>query len=163
VLPAQGGHYHLVHGSDAYPARVGDRPLRKSPQAEEGGVVPAADLVLEGGGLKGLGGAGAVLGLMAQGYTFPRVAGTSAGAIVGAFVAAGASPTRLEQLMSELDYRKVPDRSGFKLPLLSEGLPLFLDGGAYEGNYIHNWLRTELKALGVETFGQLRRADPVTT
>jgi len=159
VLPAQGGQHHLVHGSDTYPARVGDRPLRKSPQVEEGGVVPAADLVLEGGGLKGLGGAGAVLGLMAQGYTFPRVAGTSAGAIVGAFAAAGASPTRLEQLMSELDYRKVPDRSGFKLPLLSEGLSLFLDGGAYEGDYIHNWLRTELKALGVETFGQLRRAD----
>ena len=150
----------LVHGSEPYPARVGDLPLRNSPQVEEGGVVPAADLVLEGGGLKGLGGAGAVLGLMAQGYTFPRVAGTSAGAIVGAFVAAGATATRLEQLMSELDYRKVPDRSGFKLPLLSEGLSLFLDGGAYEGDYIHNWLRTELKALGVETFGQLRRADP---
>jgi len=160
VLPAKGSQHHLVHGSDTYPARVGDRPLRNSPQVEEGGVVPAADLVLEGGGLKGLGGAGAVLGLMAQGYTFPRVGGTSAGAIVGAFVAAGASPTRLEQLMSELDYRKVPDRSGFKLPLLSEGLSLFLDGGAYEGDYIHNWLRTELKALGVETFGQLRRADP---
>jgi len=160
VLPAKGSQHHLVYGSDTYPARVGDRPLRNSPQVEEGGVVPAADLVLEGGGLKGLGGAGAVLGLMAQGYTFPRVAGTSAGAIVGAFVAAGASPTRLEQLMSELDYRKVPDRSGFKLPLLSEGLSLFLDGGAYEGDYIHNWLCTELKALGVETFGQLRRADP---
>ncbi len=122
--------------------------------------MPVADLVLEGGGLKGLGGVGAVLGLMGAGYTFPRVAGTSAGAIVGAFVAAGATPGRLEQLMTELDYRKVPDRSGLKVPLLSEGLSLFLDGGAYEGDYIHEWLRTELHALGIDTFGQLRRADP---
>ena len=41
--------------------------------------MPKADLVLEGGGVKGLGLVGAVLHLMREGYTFPRVAGTSAG------------------------------------------------------------------------------------
>ena len=48
--------------------------------------MPEADLVLEGGGVKGLGTAGAVIGLLEAGYTFPRVAGTSVGAprIVGA-------------------------------------------------------------------------------
>ncbi|MEO9220887.1 MAG: patatin-like phospholipase family protein, partial [Mycobacteriaceae bacterium] len=69
--------------------------------------MPEADLVLEGGGLKGLGAAGAVLELMDAGYTFPRVAGTSAGSIVGAFVAAGASTAQLEALLADLDYRKV--------------------------------------------------------
>src|SRR3954453_10284956 len=47
-----------------------------------------ADLVLEGGGVKGAGLAGAV-GVLGQRYTFGRVAGTSAGAIVASFIAAG--------------------------------------------------------------------------
>jgi NTE family protein len=47
-----------------------------------------ADLVLAGGGVKGIGHAGAVAKLREAGYEFPRVAGTSAGAIVGAMVAA---------------------------------------------------------------------------
>lgn len=119
-----------------------------------------ADLVLEGGGLKGLGAAGAVLELMAAGYEFPRVCGTSAGAIVGCFVAAGATSDQLVSLLDRLDYRKVPDRSGLPLPLLSEGLSLLLDGGAYEGDYIHDFLRDELAELGVRTFADLRRDDP---
>ena len=47
-----------------------------------------ADLVLEGGGVKGIGLVGAVLTLHDAGYQFPRVAGTSAGAITAALVAA---------------------------------------------------------------------------
>ena len=57
--------------------------------------MPKADLVLEGGGVKGLGLVGAVLHLMREGYTFPRVAGTSAGSIVAAFLAAGATADEL--------------------------------------------------------------------
>ena len=47
-----------------------------------------ADLVLEGGGVKGIGLAGAVLALDQAGYRFQRVAGTSAGAIAAAIIAA---------------------------------------------------------------------------
>jgi NTE family protein len=36
-----------------------------------------ADLVLEGGGVKGIALAGAVLRLSEAGYVFPRIAGTS--------------------------------------------------------------------------------------
>src|SRR5664280_1253467 len=46
-----------------------------------------ADLVLEGGGVKGIGLVGAVLVLSEAGYTFPRVAGTSAGAIAATLIA----------------------------------------------------------------------------
>ena len=46
----------------------------------------AADLVLEGGGVKGIALAGAVLVLDKAGYMFPRVAGTSAGAIAAALI-----------------------------------------------------------------------------
>jgi NTE family protein len=47
-----------------------------------------ADLVLEGGGVKGIGLLGPVLVLAEAGYSFPRVAGTSAGAIVASLVSA---------------------------------------------------------------------------
>ena len=41
------------------------------------------NLVLEGGGVKGIGLVGAISVLEEHGFTFVRVAGTSAGAIVG--------------------------------------------------------------------------------
>ena len=46
-----------------------------------------ADLVLSGGGVKGIGLVGAVVALMDAGYRVQRVSGTSAGSIVGAVVA----------------------------------------------------------------------------
>jgi NTE family protein len=52
------------------------------------------DLVLAGGGVKGLGTAGAVMDLLDAGWTFPRVAGTSVGALAAAFAAARAIPPR---------------------------------------------------------------------
>jgi NTE family protein len=48
------------------------------------------DLVLAGGGVKGIGLAGAVVKLMEAGYRACRVAGSSAGSIVGSIVAAAA-------------------------------------------------------------------------
>ncbi|MBW3652885.1 MAG: patatin-like phospholipase family protein [Actinobacteria bacterium] len=122
--------------------------------------MPAADLVLEGGGMKGIGLGGAIGALMRAGYRFERVAGTSAGAIAGALVAAGVSERELADAMARLRYERVPDRGLPKIPLLSEGISLLHDGGAYEGDYIHRFVRDELAALGVRTFGDLRRSDP---
>jgi NTE family protein len=62
-------------------------------------AIDRADLVLEGGGVKGIGLVGAVITLSDAGITFPRVAGTSAGAIAAALVAA---LQRAGQPMSEL-------------------------------------------------------------
>ena len=118
-----------------------------------------ADLVLEGGGIKGLALVGAVLRLMREGYTFSRVAGTSAGAIVAAFVAAGITADELAEVMDRLDYSKVPDRKPPGIPLVSEGISLLSKRGAYEGDYVRDFVHKELKRLGVTTFGQLRRTD----
>lgn len=122
--------------------------------------MPDADLVLEGGGMKGIGLGGAVGALMRAGYTFERVAGTSAGAIAGALVAAGISEPGLARAMARLRYERVPDRGLPHVPLLSEGISLLHSGGAYEGDYIHGFVRDELDSLGVRTFGDLRRSDP---
>ena len=53
------------------------------------------DLVLAGGGVKGIGLAGAVVKLMEVGYRAHRIAGSSAGSIVGSIVAAAAKNDRL--------------------------------------------------------------------
>src|SRR5918999_1981057 len=123
--------------------------------------MPKADLVLEGGGVKGLGLVGAVLHLMRAGYTFPRVAGTSAGSIVAAFLAAGATADQLEAIMGRLDYSRVPDRAG--LPGVGESLGLVRRSGAHPGHYIHGFVRDELERLGVRTFADLKRRTLVVT
>lgn len=121
--------------------------------------MPTADLVLEGGGVKGLGLVGAVRELLRAGYAFERVGGTSAGSIVAAFLAAGATREQLEAIMGRLDYRRVPDRPRPGIPGVSEGAGLLFKRGAYTGDYIHDFVRRELEALGVRTFADLRRRD----
>ena len=118
-----------------------------------------ADLVLEGGAVKGLGLFGAVGRLMRAGYSFPRVAGTSAGSILAAFVAAGMSADELEGVMERLEYSRVPDRGPPGLPGVSEGVSLLRGGGAYEGDYLREFVYEELQQRGVTTFGDLRRRD----
>jgi NTE family protein len=118
-----------------------------------------ADLVLEGGGVKGLGTAGAVMGLLEAGWTFPRVAGTSVGAVAAAFAATGADSATFGEVLGRLDLRRIPDRR-VPLPLVSEGFSLVARRGAYAGDWIRNWLLRELDGLGVRTFGDLRRDDP---
>jgi NTE family protein len=117
-----------------------------------------ADLVLEGGGVKGLGTAGAVMGLLDAGWTFPRVAGTSVGALAAAFAAAGADSAVFHDVLGRLDLREIRDRR-VRLPVVSEGVSLALGHGAYAGDWIHRWLARELEGLGVRTFADLRRDD----
>ncbi|MER5886390.1 patatin-like phospholipase family protein [Streptomyces sp. NPDC001941] len=121
---------------------------------------PRADLVLEGGGVRGLGAAGAVIGLQEEGYAFPRAAGTSVGAIAAALVAAGAGAKELRAAVERLDLARVPDRLPPGVPLLSEGVGLAGASGAYRGAWIRDWLERELAELGVRTFGDLRYEDP---
>src|SRR5215218_658991 len=59
-----------------------------------------ADLVLAGGGVKGIAHVGVLSVLHERGYRFERAAGTSAGAIVAALVAAGMSPPRMHEISS---------------------------------------------------------------
>ncbi len=130
---------------------------------------PVADLVLEGGGVKGIALVGGLMPLAEAGYRFPRVAGTSAGAIVAAVVAAlqkaGEPVSRLEEVARTLDYSKFRDR-GFPgkwlgpLAVLTDGLSVLAEDGVFEGHYLEQWLSGVLGDLGVETFGDLRTHDP---
>lgn len=126
------------------------------------------DLVLEGGGVKGIALAGAVLPLAEAGYRFPRVAGTSSGAIVAALVAAlqqrGESLEVVSEIARTVDYRRLRDRGvpgKFLGPLafLADGFSLLVEDGIFEGDYLRDWMAGVLSDLGVRTFGDLRPDD----
>ncbi|HEY1409971.1 MAG TPA: patatin-like phospholipase family protein, partial [Promineifilum sp.] len=66
------------------------------------------DLVFEGGGAKGMVFVGALQELERRGHTFGRLLGTSAGAIMATFTAAGFSVDEMLAALSEKDDNGVP-------------------------------------------------------
>ena len=115
-----------------------------------------ADLVFEGGGVKGIGLAGALATLEERGYRPQNIAGTSAGAITAALLAAGYTAEELREIIVSLDYRQFQDRAWEdKVPLVERSLSLLLDLGLYEGDRFLAWIRERLEAKGVRTFADL--------
>lgn len=85
-----------------------------------------------------------------------NVAGTSAGAIVAALLAAGYRATELKKIITELDVSKLEDPTLFTRvplagPLISE---LVLDG-LYKGDVFESMMREWLAAKGKHTFKDL--------
>lgn len=117
------------------------------------------DLVLEGGGVKGIALVGAVDVLEEKGYEVQRVAGTSAGAIVGALVAARLSREERRELMCAVDYGDFQDRG--LLDRLPGGrlISLLTEQGIYEGKHLRAWLAGELAKRDIHTFSDLRLID----
>jgi NTE family protein len=119
-----------------------------------------ADLVLEGGGVKGIGLVGAITELHRAGYGFHRIAGTSAGAIVGSILAAGMSPQRMGELVRQIPYQSFADPVGIgRVPVIGRALALVKNDGLYGGDVLLRWLEDHLAELGVHTFGDLRLDD----
>jgi NTE family protein len=126
---------------------------------------PKVDLVLEGGGVKGIGLVGAVLTLSEKGYVFPRVAGTSAGAIVASLIAAhqvaGKPLSNLETIMTSVDYNKFQDEGPLERHTGTPGeiSELLLHMGIAKGDCLVEWLGNVLADLGVHTFADLAITD----
>lgn len=119
------------------------------------------DLVLEGGGVKGIGLVGAVGTLRTRYPDVQRVAGTSAGAIVASLIAAGLSDAELDQTMRSLDYSRFEQGDWLDhLGVVGKGLELLLHGGIYQTDYLHGWITEQLASHGVHTWGDLRYTDP---
>jgi NTE family protein len=126
----------------------------------------ALDLVLEGGGVKGIGLVGAVLTLADAGYRFPRVAGTSAGAISAALIAAlqraGKPLAQLRDFVDSVDYTKFEQRGWIErhLGVVADAEALTFHDGLYTGDYLVEWLGGLLEQIGVTTFAELKLDDP---
>ena len=125
-----------------------------------------ADLVLEGGGVKGIGLVGAVLTLHDAGYWFPRVAGTSAGAITAALVAAlqaaGRPLEALKDYVDSVEYARFKEENWLrrKAGIVGDVEHLMLHMGLYSGDYLVEWLGGLLEQIGITTFAQLKLDDP---
>lgn len=123
------------------------------------------DLVLSGGGVKGVGLVGAVVRLMEAGCRPNRVAGTSAGSIVGSIVAAAGGsadlgPQMIRDIAMSIDYSKFLDPGSFeRVPLLGPAWAILEGKGVYKGDYARDFVAEQLRSLGVETFGDLRLDD----
>lgn len=124
-----------------------------------------ADLVLAGGGVKGIGLVGAVAALIDAGYWVHRVSGTSAGAVLGAIVAAASKRRRLtgtdvKDLALSLEYDKFLDPGPIEdIPVVGPSWALLRGSGIYRGDYAHEWIAEKLRELGVTTFRDLRIDD----
>ncbi|MFY9488651.1 MAG: patatin-like phospholipase family protein [Solirubrobacterales bacterium] len=118
----------------------------------------SADLVLAGGGVKGIGLIGALEVLEDRGYRdFRRVAGTSVGAIVGALVAAGFSASAIADELMAFDFLKLRDTAfPDQIPVFGRPAGLLVENGIYEGEAVRTWLAELLRSKGVETFGDLK-------
>lgn len=115
------------------------------------------DLVCEGGGVKGIGLSGAYSVLEEQGYLARSCAGTSAGAITAALVAAGYKSDKLRDIIFGLDYLQFEDDTWEdKIPLLGRGLSIAIENGIYKGDDFEDWIRKLLAKQGVHTFADLR-------
>jgi len=121
-----------------------------------------ADLVLEGGGVKGTGLVGAITALTsaAEPYTFHRVAGTSAGAIVASMLAAGYDPAEMNKIMTDLDFSQFEDENSRHFKMLAEGSGLLFHEGLFLGKFLHDWVGQTLAAKNVRTWADLKDDDP---
>ena len=96
-----------------------------------------ADLVFEGGGVKGIGLVGVPATLEERGYRHQNVAGTSAGSISAALLAGGYTAAELREIILELDYRQFQDKGWEdKVPLIERSLSMLIYLGFYEGEVL---------------------------
>lgn len=118
------------------------------------------DGVFSGGGLKGFALVGAYQVLEEKGYKFKRVAGTSAGAILASFIAAGFTSKEIEELLNELDTLALLDPRNTILPFpLMKWINLYWRLGLYQGKALENWFLEKLALKGVYTFSDIEQGS----
>ncbi len=102
------------------------------------------NLVLEGGGTRGLAYAGVFCVLEEKGILqqIENVAGSSAGSVAGMLVSIGYSATEIDSLMMQLSLEKFNDG---KWGLLGKYKRFKNDFGVYKGEAVEKWLRQLVK------------------
>ncbi|MDT5348233.1 MAG: hypothetical protein QOH91_1520, partial [Mycobacterium sp.] len=99
------------------------------------------------------------------GHSVMRVSGVSAGSLVGSIVAAAAHRDQLagneiKELALSVPYDKFRDSGPVgRVPLVGQAFGLLRETGMYRGDFAHQWVRSELKNLGITTFGDLAIDD----
>lgn len=119
-----------------------------------------ADAVFQGGGVKAMGLVGALSVAERRGYSWANVAGTSAGAIVAALVAAGYGARELTDILQRVDFGAFRDPPLWgRIPFVGPALSLVFAKGLYRGDRLEQWLRSVLAERGVRTFADVILPD----
>ncbi|WP_071395726.1 patatin-like phospholipase family protein [Bacillus tuaregi] len=114
------------------------------------------DGVFSGGGIRGIALIGAIEEIEKRGYQFARVAGSSAGAIIAAFLAAGYKSKEIFELVDEMDLKNLLDERKSFLPFsLTKWVGLYWTLGLYKGDALEVWLENVLAKKGLQTFSDL--------
>jgi NTE family protein len=115
------------------------------------------DCVFSGGGVKAFAFVGALEGVQKKGLTIKRVAGTSAGAIIAALLAANYRTHEIKTLMGEIHLKHLLDPPYLgKLPFVKWFL-FYFQKGLYKGDQMEKWLTSVLSKQGLHTFRDVPR------
>ena len=112
------------------------------------------DGVFSGGGIKGFALIGAVMELEEQGYRFKRMAGTSAGAIIASFIAAGYSGQEINEIMNSVKLTKLLESKKNRFPF-ARWLTLYWSMGLFKGDALETWIKRVLAKKNIRTFSDL--------
>lgn len=94
----------------------------------------------------------------ARGYSWEKLAGTSAGSVVAALLAAGYRSEEMVPIFFKLNYLMlVASRGLARIPLIGPGLRLLIAKGMHPSSRIEAFIAGLLKQKGVQTFGDLPR------
>jgi len=117
-----------------------------------------ADLIIEGGGVKGIGLVGAIEYAEEKGYKWERLAGTSAGAIIAALLAAGFTARELKNEIFNFDFNQFIKKGYFdELFPIFDLFNLWRYYGIHKSDYIEKWMEEKLKTKGVYKFKDLSK------
>ncbi|KIL75274.1 patatin-like phospholipase family protein [Bacillus badius] len=112
------------------------------------------DGIFSGGGIKGFALIGAYEAIESRGLRFVRLAGTSAGAIMAALIAAGYTSTELKSIIKGVDGKELLDDTLFDLPFV-RWLKVYFSLGLYKGKKLEQWIDGLLMKKGIRSFGDL--------
>ncbi len=116
--------------------------------------------VFAGGGVRGIAHLGAVCELERRGYRWERLAGSSAGAIVAALVAAGYTGREAKEAMLATDYPAFKEKDLLdNLGIPGKALSLFWKFGIYSTDHFERWMQELLAAKKTVKFGDIRRGE----
>jgi NTE family protein len=119
-----------------------------------------ADAVFEGGGVKGIGLVGALCVAEEKGYKWKRVAGTSAGSILAALLAAGYTGQEMYEIMVSKNFTDFLAPTWYDyFPFLGPSARLWFKKGLHPTSRLEKWLEQLLAAKGVHTFKDLEQKE----
>lgn len=141
------------------------------PSAQDGQIY--IDGVFEGGGVRGIAFLGALRCMADLGFRWRKVAGTSAGAITAALVAANCSIESLEEIIGGMDYTQFLTYKTSRLILNGDptndlrspvwmilNLLLARQLGQYSSDPFRDWMAHILHAQGLQSFADVKRRNP---